>query len=704
VHHLYRALRYLPDAAAAGVPMTVRGHGFEFVREQVQELLSSPTVDRVYVFPPHRQLFGGEESKLRPMPVAFDPDRYAPAAKKDPRLVVRASLAAPSKGLAIFVRLAARHRSHRFVLFACSSTGHPEHLAEIRELNRSLGEPVDLRSDRPYEEVQAVVAEAAIYLHTTTLEEPYGMPISIAEAMATGSFVLARRSAEAADYVGDAGALYGDDDEASAVLLETASWTEERWAAVRRRSVDRAYGRFVSDTVLRPLLSDWMRLANGAKPRVDLGDRRLWIAGDASTPSGGLQVIDVADGAAFVDEAGGVACMAFRNPDGAAQGYFRLARPHAFTGSAVDVEIEVLADVDDAIRLEYDSSDPTVRVVPSIPGAFKRTASKPVARSGAWRVVEFSIDDGRFTPSLNGADFRVVSSRALGWPLRVRRVAVSRRGNGETLAMPAPARPLRFEQTREPTVSIIVPTWNHVALVRECLEAIAARTPPGYEVIVVDDGSSDGTARELARVPGLRLVALPSNHGFSKACNAGAREARANRLLFLNDDTVPLGGWLEPMLAALDRDPLVGVVGSRLLYPGVGVIQHAGIEMSERGPRHRLQSLPADAAEADVDCFVPAVTGACLLVRRILFDELGGFDEAFANGCEDVDFCLRVAERGFRVLYCGSSMLLHHECATRGADDSERERANLALLMRRWRGRMAASRVTVDRKPGALLL
>src|SRR5205823_10098395 len=108
-----------------------------------------------------------------------------------------------------------------------------------REFNRSLGDPVELRVDPPYEEVQAVVGEAAIYLHTSTLEEPYAMPISIAEAMATGSFVIARRCPQSAEYVGDAGALYDSEEEASALLRETASWPAERWARAREASIDR---------------------------------------------------------------------------------------------------------------------------------------------------------------------------------------------------------------------------------------------------------------------------------------------------------------------------------------------------------------------------------------------------------------------------------------------------------------------------------
>jgi glycosyltransferase involved in cell wall biosynthesis len=260
-HHLHRALRYLPEVAGAGLRMTIRGHGVEFDRSRLQELLSSANVESAYVFPQQAEGLCRVDGKLRPMSVAFDPVRYFPAGRKDPRLVVRASLAAPAKGLTTFLRLAARHRFHRFVLFACRSIGYPDHLEELRKLNRSLGDAVDLCVDRPYDEVEAVVREAAIYLHTPTLAEPYGMPISIAEAMATGCLVIARRCPGSAAFVGEAGALYDAEAEASAVLEETVAWPDERWQRAQLASIDRAFDRFASDRVLRPLLEDWAHLA-----------------------------------------------------------------------------------------------------------------------------------------------------------------------------------------------------------------------------------------------------------------------------------------------------------------------------------------------------------------------------------------------------------------------------------------------------------
>src|SRR5262249_15450949 len=142
----------------------------------------------------------------------------------------------------------------------------------------------------------------------------------------------------------------------------------------------------------------------------------------------------VFDGRTAPDEAIGSACVSFLNPDGAAQAYFRVLRPHRFTSRPIEVEVEILADSEDAIRLDYDSLDASVRVVPSYPGGFKATALQRLQPTGGWRDIRFSIDDGRFCHGAHGADFRVVSSRPAGVPLRIRRVRLSMRGGGDANA------------------------------------------------------------------------------------------------------------------------------------------------------------------------------------------------------------------------------------------------------------------------------
>ncbi len=417
---------------------------------------------------------------------------------------------------------------------------------------------------------------------------------------------------------------------------------------------------------------------------------RSWAASRSVPHTGGLEVFDVFDGRTAPDEAIGAACVSFLNPGGAAQAYFRLSRPHRFTSRPIEVEIEVLADSEDEIHLEYDSLDASVCVVPSYPGAFKRTPLQHLQRTGGWHVIRFSIDDGRFCRLAHGADFRVVSSRPVGVPLRIRQVRLSIRGDGQiTASAPKPdVSDLAFGEAADPCVSIIIPTRNRFDLLSDCLRGVRGNTTGPYEVVIVDNGSSDGTAEALRPIAGLRLLELGHNFGFARACNAGAAAARSQKLLFLSNGIVPLTGWLAPTLAALERDPLTGIVGSRLLYPHGhpygGLVQHAGVEIDSEGdPYHRLKFQPANAPAVEADMFVPAVTGACLLVRAKLFSDLGGFDVGFENDYEDIDLCLRVREAGHRVLYCSSSVLLHHESASEERPDAVPVRASLERFRRR---------------------
>jgi GT2 family glycosyltransferase/glycosyltransferase involved in cell wall biosynthesis len=411
---------------------------------------------------------------------------------------------------------------------------------------------------------------------------------------------------------------------------------------------------------------------------------RSWSASGSVQQTGGLEPLDVFDGR-IASDAAGSACVSFLNPDGAAQAYFRFSRPHGYCDRPIEAEIEVLADCEDEIHIDYDSLDRSVRRVPTYPGAFKPTRPQRLRRTGRWHGVRFSIVDGRFCRLIHGADFRVVSSRPSGMPLRIRSVRVSARADPSVQSSPDLVG-LAFDEQAEPFVSIIIPTWNGLHLLRDCLWGLRSHTLGSYEVLVVDNGSSDPTPEALRRVSGVRLLELGSNLGFARACNAGGAAARSRRLLFLNNDAVPLAGWLAPMLAALDRDPLIAIVGSRLLYPYGRLVQHAGIDINAEGdPYHPLKFQPGDDPTVAVDRFVPAVTGACMLVRRDLFERLGGFDTKFENGYEDVDLCLRARDADHRVLYCGSSVLLHHEAASEGRLDPARGRSNLERFRRRRR-------------------
>jgi glycosyltransferase involved in cell wall biosynthesis len=261
VHWLDEALRLRETIAAAGLPITVRGHGFDFTPERLAVLEADPAVRGIYLFPQFVPRGVRADGKVRALAAAFDPSRYRPGTTKDPRLVVRAAAGLPTKDLEAFVRIAGRCPQHRFVLAVARATHFetfPEHL---REVNAAHGNPVDLRVDLQHDEVAALVGEAGICLHTHGLVAPYGMPVSIAEAMATGAYVVARACPAAAGYVGDAGTCWQTDEEAAERIRDTESWDDGRWAAARLASIERAFARHADLRVLRPLVDQWLALA-----------------------------------------------------------------------------------------------------------------------------------------------------------------------------------------------------------------------------------------------------------------------------------------------------------------------------------------------------------------------------------------------------------------------------------------------------------
>jgi GT2 family glycosyltransferase/glycosyltransferase involved in cell wall biosynthesis/Tfp pilus assembly protein PilF len=260
---------------------------------------------------------------------------------------------------------------------------------------------------------------------------------------------------------------------------------------------------------------------------------------------------------------------------------------------------------------------------------------------------------------------------------------------------------VRGNETRPPTeinppdavsfkVSIIIPTFNNLPLTRQCLDALGRHSPPGtYEIIVVDNGSNDGTReflRAQEKLGALRACFNEKNLGFARACNQGAQTARGEWLLFLNNDTLPTPGWLDALLAASQR-PEVGVVGAKLLYPD-GRVQHAGIGFLNGIPDHPHRFAAADATEVNQFRELDMVTAACLLVSRSVFLHLRGFDEVFQNGVEDIDLCLRVRATGQKVVYEPKAVLHHLEGQTSGRGDHVKE--NLRRFFARWKGRFDA--------------
>lgn len=251
-------------------------------------------------------------------------------------------------------------------------------------------------------------------------------------------------------------------------------------------------------------------------------------------------------------------------------------------------------------------------------------------------------------------------------------------------------------------VSIIIPCFNKVDYTLRCLESLVAHTPEDrYEVVLVDNASSDETPELCARLDGdVVVVRNETNLGFSKACNQGAAAAGGRHLLFLNNDTEALPGWLEPLLAVLDHEQEVGAVGSKLLFPD-GTLQHAGVFTYEvegglalsashlhyRGDR----DLPVANRRRDLE----VVTGACVAIRREAFEQAGGFDEGYWNGNEDVDLCISLRQAGWRVVYEPASELFHHESVS-GPERFRKVDDNVRRLGERWGNRYAPEGLVVD--------
>lgn len=242
------------------------------------------------------------------------------------------------------------------------------------------------------------------------------------------------------------------------------------------------------------------------------------------------------------------------------------------------------------------------------------------------------------------------------------------------------------DQVERKRVSIIIPLYNQVDYTIQCLESLIQNTPDelNYEVILVDNASSDGTGAFLDQLSGDVVIHRNAeNEGFAKACNQGARLAKGEILLFLNNDTIPHPGWLDGLLVALDTEPKVGAVGNKLLFPD-GTIQHAGVIFNQNGsPGHWLYQTdladdPIVNQRRDFQC----VTAACIAIPRPVFEQVGGFDEGFRNGFEDVDLCLKIRKAGYRIVYTPESVVTHISSVSEGRKDHER--ANLQRLLDRW--------------------
>ena len=244
-------------------------------------------------------------------------------------------------------------------------------------------------------------------------------------------------------------------------------------------------------------------------------------------------------------------------------------------------------------------------------------------------------------------------------------------------------------------VSFVIPLYNQLALSQVCLASLRATLPRGldYEIVLVDDGSTDGTREWLAtlRDDRVRVVLNERNLGYAAANNRAIATARGDLLALLNNDLELLPGWLPPLLAARRRlGARAGIVGNVQRNHRTGEIDHVGIDVDRKTkPFHSRHRPPLLLRWLFPIRRVPAVTGACILLDRSLWNELGGFDAEFVNGGEDVDLCLRARAAGRINAVALRSVVRHHVSASGGRHLRDEE--NSRRLARKWRSDLEAS-------------
>jgi GT2 family glycosyltransferase/glycosyltransferase involved in cell wall biosynthesis len=313
-------------------------------------------------------------------------------------------------------------------------------------------------------------------------------------------------------------------------------------------------------------------------------------------------------------------------------------------------------------------------------------------------TIASSALDGSFSGPLAGVRRRIyLTYRYLGWrtllfrivtfPLRL--TPLKHRLRLRTHARDREMRrALAWYREHGRPVAIVVPSFRDGDRVATLVASIRKTVPRGMaRIVVADDASGPEHVAALREIKGIEVVAGAENAGFAANVNRGLRAVEGEvDVVVLNSDVEARPGWLACLQYAASQEEDVGIVGAQLLYPD-GRIQFGGTVRNRDAPEwfdHRYRFKPEGWGPACQAGPALAVTGACMYVRREVIERIGMLDEGYAMAYEDVDWCLRAWQAGFRVLYFPAARLVHHESVTRGVDVGERERASQRFFWERW--------------------
>lgn len=243
----------------------------------------------------------------------------------------------------------------------------------------------------------------------------------------------------------------------------------------------------------------------------------------------------------------------------------------------------------------------------------------------------------------------------------------------------------------QPEVSILIPAYNQFGYTYRCVESILRNSGDvAYEVILADDCSADAT-REIGKViKNIRVAVTEENLRFLQNCNHAAGYAGGKYLLFLNNDTQVRENWLRPLVALMERDAKIGMAGSKLLYPDGRLQEAGGIVWKDASAWNYGKGRNPEDPEFNYVKEVDYISGAAILIRRALWEEIGGFDERFAPAYyEDTDLAFEVRRRGYRVVYQPLSQVVHFEGVSNGTDVQaglkQYQQVNFRKFYEKWR-------------------
>lgn len=233
-------------------------------------------------------------------------------------------------------------------------------------------------------------------------------------------------------------------------------------------------------------------------------------------------------------------------------------------------------------------------------------------------------------------------------------------------------RKLKVVEYQNPEVSIIIPVYNQFDYTYECIKSIIEYTTDvDYEIIIGDDVSSDETINISKHIKGIKVIRNSENLKFLLNCNNAAKYARGKYILFLNNDTKVTEGWLSSLVKLIETDDSIGMVGSKLVYPDGRLQEAGGIVWKDASAWNYGHGQDPEAPEYNYVREVDYISGASIMIKKTLWEELGGFDEEFAPAYyEDTDLAFQVRKAGYKVMYQPQSVVVHFEGVSNGTDVS----------------------------------